>query len=62
MTNWLSEEEGAQLRFAFEAEMARLKPAQAAFSNCKLKLAPGRPASSAMIANIRSTCLLRTNS
>jgi hypothetical protein len=27
MTNWLPEEEGAQLRFEFEAEMARLKAA-----------------------------------
>jgi hypothetical protein len=27
MTNWLPEDEGAQLRFAFEAEMARLKAA-----------------------------------
>jgi hypothetical protein len=27
MTNWLPEEEAAQLRFAFETEMARLKAA-----------------------------------
>jgi hypothetical protein len=27
MTNWLPEDEGAQLRFEFEAEMARLKAA-----------------------------------
>ena len=27
MRNWLPEDEGAQLRFAFEAEMARLKAA-----------------------------------
>jgi hypothetical protein len=27
MTNWLPEEEGAQLRFQFEEEMARLKVA-----------------------------------
>jgi hypothetical protein len=27
MTNWLPEEEGAQLRFAFEAELERLKAA-----------------------------------
>jgi hypothetical protein len=27
MTNWLPEEEGAQLRFEFEAELARLKAA-----------------------------------
>ena len=27
MTGWLPEEEGAQLRFAFDAEMARLKAA-----------------------------------
>jgi hypothetical protein len=27
MTNWLPEEEGAQLRFEFESEMARLKAA-----------------------------------
>jgi hypothetical protein len=27
MTNWLPEDEGAQLRFAFEAEMVRLKAA-----------------------------------
>jgi hypothetical protein len=27
MTNWLPEEEGAQLRFDFETEMARLKAA-----------------------------------
>jgi hypothetical protein len=27
MTNWLPEEEGAQLRFAFEAELARLEAA-----------------------------------
>jgi hypothetical protein len=27
MTNWLPEEEGAQLRFEFEAEMTRLKAA-----------------------------------
>jgi hypothetical protein len=27
MTGWLPEEEGAQLRFAFEQEMARLKAA-----------------------------------
>jgi hypothetical protein len=27
MTNWLPAEEGAQLRFEFEAEMARLKAA-----------------------------------
>jgi hypothetical protein len=27
MTNWLPEEEGAQLRFEFETEMARLKAA-----------------------------------
>jgi hypothetical protein len=27
MTNWLPEEEGAQLRFEFEAELARLEEA-----------------------------------
>jgi len=27
MTNWLPEDEGAQLRFEFETEMARLKAA-----------------------------------
>jgi hypothetical protein len=27
MTNWLPDDEGAQLRFAFEAEIARLKAA-----------------------------------
>jgi len=27
MTNWLPEEEAAQLRFAFEAELARLEAA-----------------------------------
>ncbi|TMJ27302.1 MAG: hypothetical protein E6G96_13195 [Alphaproteobacteria bacterium] len=27
MTNWLPEDEGAQLRFAFESELARLKAA-----------------------------------
>ena len=27
MTNWLPEEEGAQLRFEFEAELARLEAA-----------------------------------
>jgi hypothetical protein len=27
MTNWLPEEEGAQLRFAFETELARLEAA-----------------------------------
>ena len=27
LTNWLPEEEGAQLRFAFEAELERLKAA-----------------------------------
>lgn len=27
MTNWLPEDEGAQLRFAFDTEMARLKAA-----------------------------------
>jgi hypothetical protein len=27
MTNWLPQDEGAQLRFEFEAEMARLKAA-----------------------------------
>ncbi|MEX0753447.1 MAG: hypothetical protein WD073_11060 [Xanthobacteraceae bacterium] len=27
MTNWLPEEEGAQLRFAFETELARLQAA-----------------------------------
>jgi hypothetical protein len=27
MTNWLPKEEGTQLRFEFEAELARLKPA-----------------------------------
>lgn len=27
MTNWLPDEEGAQLRFAFEAELARLEAA-----------------------------------
>lgn len=27
MTNWLPEDEGAQLRFAFEAEIARLEAA-----------------------------------
>ena len=27
MTNWLPEEEGAQLRFEFEAELMRLKAA-----------------------------------
>lgn len=27
MTNWLPEDEGAQLRFAFEAELARLEAA-----------------------------------
>jgi len=27
MTNWLPEDEGAQLRFEFEAELARLKAA-----------------------------------
>jgi hypothetical protein len=27
MTKWLSDEEGAQLRFAFEAELERLKAA-----------------------------------
>jgi hypothetical protein len=27
MTNWLPEEEGAQLRFQFEEELARLKAA-----------------------------------
>jgi hypothetical protein len=27
MTNWLPEDEGAQLRFAFEAELERLKAA-----------------------------------
>jgi hypothetical protein len=27
MTNWLSEDEGAQLRFEFEAELVRLKAA-----------------------------------
>ncbi|MBI4367141.1 MAG: hypothetical protein HY543_10010, partial [Deltaproteobacteria bacterium] len=27
MTNWLPEDEGAQLRFEFEAEMKRLKAA-----------------------------------
>jgi hypothetical protein len=27
MTNWLPEEEGAQLRFAFEAELVRLEAA-----------------------------------
>ncbi len=27
MTNWLPEEEGSQLRFAFEAELVRLEAA-----------------------------------
>jgi hypothetical protein len=39
MTLWLSEQEGAQLRFEFEAEIARLKAPEARHATLKaLKL------------------------